>query len=400
MKKEILEYLCRTTMFLSRIPIRLYDKDVLVETYEPFPLDFDLSAIYAKELLGAPLTVHAVLSPRLMMYGKVRDENSDFSMILGPARSVPITDNAIKDIILENHLDLAMAEPMNHYFSCMRAIPIENFMLMLSMLNGFLNQKILTLGDFYQTKTPYDVSVNIYQEMLGHSEQNVYVDHDTTPEMNFEKTVLFFVRHGQTEKLISHLQNKYSGGRPGTIAYDALRQYKNRCISMTTLVSRAAMEGGVDADTAYELFDLYLQKVEMNNEIANLNEILRAMLTDFSNRVRALHYGNTENPTINRAISFINEHLNRKMLASEIAKILRINPGYLSVKFKKTTGVSLPDYINRQKVLEAKRLLRFSEKSLVEISNYLSFSSQSYFQNLFKKNTGITPTEYRRNPID
>ena len=45
---------------------------------------------------------------------------------------------------------------------------------------------------------------------------------------------------------------------------------------------------------------------------------------------------------------------------------------------------------------EARNLLTHSEKSLAEISNYLCFSSQAYFQNVFKKKFGITPTQYRK----
>jgi AraC-like DNA-binding protein len=58
--------------------------------------------------------------------------------------------------------------------------------------------------------------------------------------------------------------------------------------------------------------------------------------------------------------------------------------------------MKLNDYINRQKIEEAKNLLAFSDRSLSEISSYLCFSSQSYFQNLFKKYEGITPLQYRQ----
>ena len=54
------------------------------------------------------------------------------------------------------------------------------------------------------------------------------------------------------------------------------------------------------------------------------------------------------------------------------------------------------EYINKKKIEEAERLLRFSDKSLIAIATYLSFSSQSHFQNTFKKVTGKTPTQYQR----
>ena len=55
--------------------------------------------------------------------------------------------------------------------------------------------------------------------------------------------------------------------------------------------------------------------------------------------------------------------------------------------FKGELGIRMGAYIMRCKLEEAKSLLTYSEKSLAEISSYLCFSSQSYFQNVFKSNT-------------
>ena len=65
-------------------------------------------------------------------------------------------------------------------------------------------------------------------------------------------------------------------------------------------------------------------------------------------------------------------------------------------QFKKETGETIGRYIMKAKLQEAKLLLAYSNRSLPAISNFLFFSSQSHFQNLFKKEFGITPLEYRR----
>lgn len=54
------------------------------------------------------------------------------------------------------------------------------------------------------------------------------------------------------------------------------------------------------------------------------------------------------------------------------------------------------EFIMRCKLEEAKSLLSYTDKSISEISNYLCFSSQAYFQNVFKKKYGMTPNEYRK----
>ena len=68
---------------------------------------------------------------------------------------------------------------------------------------------------------------------------------------------------------------------------------------------------------------------------------------------------------------------------------------YLSSKFRQETGQTLTDFILKEKTEEAKRLLRYSEKSLSAISAYLGFSSHGHFARVFKKYAGMTPGEYR-----
>ncbi|MBQ1609260.1 MAG: helix-turn-helix domain-containing protein, partial [Lachnospiraceae bacterium] len=63
--------------------------------------------------------------------------------------------------------------------------------------------------------------------------------------------------------------------------------------------------------------------------------------------------------------------------------------------FKSELGESASDYIRRLKIDKAKNLLRFSEFTMVEISSYLSFSSQSHFIKVFSEECGMTPKKYR-----
>ena len=78
-----------------------------------------------------------------------------------------------------------------------------------------------------------------------------------------------------------------------------------------------------------------------------------------------------------------------------MAKELFMSRPYLSAKFKEETGETLTDFNLKEKTEEAKRLLRYSDKSFTAIGSYLGFSSPGHFSQVFKKYTGRTPTEYR-----
>ena len=78
-----------------------------------------------------------------------------------------------------------------------------------------------------------------------------------------------------------------------------------------------------------------------------------------------------------------------------MAEELFLSRPYLSMKFKRETGMTLTDYILTQKTEEAKRLLRYSDKTSSAIAAYLGFSSQGHFGRVFRKYAGMTPNEYR-----
>ena len=80
----------------------------------------------------------------------------------------------------------------------------------------------------------------------------------------------------------------------------------------------------------------------------------------------------------------------------DVAEHIGRSRSYLTNKFKKELGFDVSSFIMRCRLEEAKSLLTYSDKTLSEISTYLCFSSQSYFQNIFKKKYGITPLNYRK----
>ena len=92
---------------------------------------------------------------------------------------------------------------------------------------------------------------------------------------------------------------------------------------------------------------------------------------------------------------YVQQHLGEKILIAEIANALGMNRSYLCERFQEETGGTIGALITAAKVDEAKRLLRVTELSVAQISEYLGFSSQSYFQAVFRKAAGCTPKGYR-----
>jgi len=100
-------------------------------------------------------------------------------------------------------------------------------------------------------------------------------------------------------------------------------------------------------------------------------------------------------PVVEKCRLYIDEHIYEPLYVHEIANALHVSVSYLSHMYKKETGESISDYIRRRKMEEAKQLLRYTTFPVTCIYEMLSYCSQSYFSDIFRKETGMTPCLFR-----
>ena len=118
------------------------------------------------------------------------------------------------------------------------------------------------------------------------------------------------------------------------------------------------------------------------------------MLLEFTEQVEKLHRSDNVTKLSLDVANYVRHHLSETISVEKMAEVFFLSRPYLSAKFKKETGQTLTDFILNEKTEEAKRLIRYTDKSLPAISAYLGFSSQSHFIRVFRKYAGITPGEY------
>ena len=102
---------------------------------------------------------------------------------------------------------------------------------------------------------------------------------------------------------------------------------------------------------------------------------------------------------VQHAMEYITEHYRESCTLSEIAAALNLSPNYLHTLFKKTTGMTPYDAVTARRVEQARRLIAAGDKSMLEVALELGFCSQSHFNKVFKKETGMTPAAYRRSML-
>lgn len=177
---------------------------------------------------------------------------------------------------------------------------------------------------------------------------------------------------------------------------DPLRQAKDSIIVYITLVTRAAVEGGLSMETAYSLSDYYIQTLEMEDSVNSVYELSQDMYDTFIRAVHQVRHQTPYSQTVQYALETIRKHIYDEINIEALAEELGYNTYYLTKLFKKETGMSMKEYILKEKTENAKILLETTSLDINEISDSLSFHSPSYFSTAFKKVTGYTPLEYRK----
>lgn len=209
------------------------------------------------------------------------------------------------------------------------------------------------------------------------------------------------IRNGDVEQLKKSWNEDYTG-KIGTLAKDKLRNNKNLGIVLVTLASRAAMEGGMLPEEAYSLSDSYICKIEECTDPETAYALGKQaeyqyclLVNEVQQNRKNIHHKKEINRYVSLCKDYIFSHLHDKILVSEIADEIHINANYLSGIFKEYEGISISEFIIREKVKLTQNLLIYSNYSYIEIATYLGFSSQSHLGRHFKKITGTTLHQYR-----
>ncbi len=104
---------------------------------------------------------------------------------------------------------------------------------------------------------------------------------------------------------------------------------------------------------------------------------------------------NNANIAVKQVNSYISDNLSGDLSLTKLADCVGLHPSYLSRLYKETSGVSLSSYIVNIRIAASRDMLENTKMKTNEIAHAIGFNTASYFTNFFKKNTGITPQEYR-----
>ena len=180
----------------------------------------------------------------------------------------------------------------------------------------------------------------------------------------------------------------------GTLSDDKFRHYYNLAIVVVTAATEAAIQGGVFPEKAYRYSDLVIQKISRCKKTEEVNHFIQQVALDCTRMVaennRAKKSGYTD-----LCKNYISSHYREKITVSSIAEKIGISREHLTRTFRADTGQSMQEYIQKVRIERAMNMLKYSDLSLAEISDYVGFSTQSEMGRILKRITSLTPRQFR-----
>lgn len=204
-----------------------------------------------------------------------------------------------------------------------------------------------------------------------------------------------YVKQGDSRAVTCGKQ-MFEGPTTGSVSDDPVKNYQYLFVASITLACRFCIEGGMPAETAFNLSDLYIRQVDKCKSVQEIFDLHDVMFRDYTQRMQSIAHQGVYSQQTRRCVKYIDDHLQQPITVKSIAAELGLSPAYVSTLFKRETGVAVSEYIRRERIETARTLLEYTSFSCLDIAEYLCFSSDSHFSQLFRKYTGQTPTEYRK----
>ena len=389
-----IRYLCTAIGGLSGVPIRIFERGELTFFYSISKLPRDPMNVYRGEIFAVRDHVGYVTTRHFHCYGIVN--SGELKIVIGPTRQIAETDRELRELAFRADVP---AEETDAFLAGMKGIvrmPFEGVLQILCTVNHVLNGEKLSLTDI----AIYDAE----QEKMAAAQERKEAERrlSSAPEegqsvhnsFDQEQIILDMIRKGDSAAL-GEWKAAAPAIRGGVLAAEQLRQQKNTFIVTAALASRAAVQGGMEVEDAFSTSDSYIQQCEMLTAPEAVTNLQYRMILDYTERVGRLRRGRQPTRLALDVANYVRRHLSEAITAQELARALFLSRPYLSRRFREETGETLTDFILREKTEEAKRLLRYSDKSLTAVSSYLGFSSPSHFSRVFKRYAGCLPREYR-----
>lgn len=385
--------LCMLFFRAEGIAFSLYDEQDACQLQYPAEPQRSTAALFAAR--DPARTLDICTSPSHASYASIRVKGG-WRIVIGPVYNARLNESLVDAFIAENQIPAAQRRAAGTILEAAPNLSLLEFFDKAAYLYYCMDGKILDPAVYFDLTTDRDsftVGRDAAESLLERKENEKF--HNT-----YQWELMFYdlIRQGDPERLMAFLmQDGSTRLSRGTMAETPLRQAKNIFIGGITKIGMlAAVPAGLDPELTYQLIDSYVLDSERAATVPEIDRLQVSAALDFCRRIGELRLPAGISREVYTCMSYVRNHVNTPLSLDDVAAVIGRSVSYTGNLFKKETGKTLGNYITECRLEEAKSLLHYTDMTLAEISSYLCFSSQSYFQNVFKKEYGVTPMQYRR----
>ena len=210
---------------------------------------------------------------------------------------------------------------------------------------------------------------------------------------DLENEMIDAVRHGRLKNEIMLLSvlsdNAFEKRLP-----DLLRNAKNYCIIMNTLLRKAAENGGVHPLYIDRLSSDFAAKIEKMPSLQHTPQMMRDIFKGYCRLVRE-HSSKNYSLVVKNTVLLIDFDISADLSLSKLAAQQNVSAGYLCAIFKREVGKTVTEYVRDKRMEYACHLLATTELQVQTVALYCGIVDVQYFAKMFKRHTGKTPRDYR-----
>ena len=322
-------------------------------------------------------------------------EKEDTAVVIGPYMSTQLSRDQLLQEAERHCIPPALFRQLETFYGGVPVITDESFLL--AVVNTYADalwggSDAYTVVDFTdELATPAPLSLR--EEPL--SPDQALLDMQTMERRYaYENEMLKAVSQGLRHKAGAMLSNMSQFAIEQRVA-DPVRNLKNYCIIMNSLLRKAAEQGGVHPLYIDTVSSDFARRIELIASTRAATQLMEEMMNDYCRLVKKHSLARYSAP-VRKALACIDADLAGDLSLSALAAMQNISSGYLSTLFKKEVGQTLTDYVNSRRVEQAAGMLRSGTLQVQTIAQYCGIPDVNYFSKLFKRYTGVSPKEFRR----
>lgn len=318
-------------------------------------------------------------------------------MVVGPYLNVDISRQFLYQLTEKYHIPLQLLPQFEKYYSSFPLIWDDS--LLFAVMNT-LGEKLWGGLEHFTVRSVEAA----FTDPVPPIEENTLFRHQEAPQLSMQVLEARYAAENKMIHAVSQGQNHKAELAVGNISMssmeqrtaDPIRNLKNYSIIMNTLLRKAAESGAVHPLHIDRLSSEFARKIELINSRETGLRLQKEMIHKYCLLVQN-HSMKSYSLLVRKVITNIDSDLTADLSLNVQAKLLYVNASYLSTLFKKETGSTLTDYVNRKRIDQAIFLLNSTAMQIQTIAQHCGIPDVNYFTKTFKKYIGKTPKEYREN---